>query len=240
MISFFFKKKTVTVDCFTSNYSAYTLFPIQKANKFFPSWWKNLESSYQERTETGLAIPRPTIKRCEGILNLYQPGFMIPMWTDLIVETANNAVKFAFADGESSIATHGREQMSTEFEPYIHSKLICPWRLTEKTGVKFLFLQPSWNHISSLMNMHIVPGIVEYKYQHTANINMLLARNKRFNFAAGDPVAHLIPLGDQEINLKLHLVDKNELSRMPEGSRTFPFFLSSYRKTKKILDNENS
>jgi hypothetical protein len=239
MIDFFFKKKTITVDCFTSNYSAYTLFPIQRSNKFFPSWWKNLQSSYTEKTETGLAIPRPTIKRCEGIINLYQQGFMIPMWCDLIIETANNTIKFVFADQESSIANHGPEQMSREFEQYLHTKLICPWRLREKTGVNFLFLHPSWNHIPSLSNMHIVPGVVEYKYQHTANVNMLLARNKRFNFAAGDPMAHLIPISDKDVDIKLHIVDADELKKMPEGPRTFPFFLSSYRKSKKILDNEN-
>jgi hypothetical protein len=236
---FFLRKKKLIVDAFTSSPNAHRFFPIQKAHKFMPSWWKNMNNSFSHKTDIGLTIQRPTIKRCEGLMSLYQEGFVIPLWSDVVIETANNSVKYAFADDTSQIGNHTAEQMTAEFQNYIHAKFISPWRLTEKSGLKFLFLQPSWNQINFLFEMHVVPGVVDYKYQHTSNINVLMARNKRFSLAAGEALAHIIPISEHDIDIRTHLVDENELKKMPEGSNAFPFFLGSYRKAKKIITNED-
>lgn len=236
---FFFKNKKIVIDAFTSSTNAYRFFPIQKAQKFVPAWWKNLHHSFEQKTDVGLTIQRPTIKRCEGLISLYKEGMVIPLWSDVVIETAGNSVKYAFADNQSEIGNHPYEQMSPEFQHYIHAKFISPWRLREITGVNFMFLQPSWNQINFLNDVHTLPGVVDYKFQNTSNVNVLLAKNKRISIAAGDPIAHIIPLTDKDFEVRTHFIDENELKKMEVGSNSFPFFLGSYRKIKKLITNEH-
>lgn len=239
MFNFIIKKKKITVDCFTENYNAHKFFPIQDSNKILPEWWKKLSSTYQEEKPSGITVPRSTIKRCEGIISLYQKGFTLPMWSDVILESSNNSLKWEFADSKSTVANHGPQQMTEEFSNYVHVKLISPWRFKETSGVRFTFVQPSWSQISFIFGLHIPPGIVEFRDQYTTNVNAFMPRNIKVSIPAGMPMAHFVPCTDKDVKLKLHLLDQNEMEKLEIGNRNSPFFMGSYRKYLKIKNNEN-
>ncbi len=236
MINFFFKKPKIYIDCFTSNLNAFELFPIQESVNFYPDWWKTLPKTHTSIAEEGIEIQRPTMKSCDGFTALYQKGFMIPLWSDLVIETQQNGYRYRFADDTSDISSHDFNQMSKEFMAYIHFKITSPWRIREKEGIKFLFFQPSYNHIRTLLEWHVVPGMVDFKYQYATNINFLTAKNRRFELSAGLPLVHLVPLTEKEIVVRTHIVDKNNHDEMKLFNDMYPFFSGSYRKIKKIID----
>ena len=82
---FFFKKKKKVIDCFTSNQMVYEQFPIAKANEYIPDWYKKLNATYSTNVPNTLREKAATVKRCPGISNLFNEGFILPLWSDLIL-----------------------------------------------------------------------------------------------------------------------------------------------------------
>jgi hypothetical protein len=237
MFSFFTRRKKIVIDCFTASPNAHDLFPIDKANKFYPDWWKRLPSKYATETAGGLPIDHGTMKSCVGFKNLYSYGFVIPLWSDLKLQTHGQNYTFQFADNTSQIGFHSLDQLGTGFSQYTHIKLISPWRIKEKSGVNFLYTGTPWNYPSDLMTQETLPGIVEYKYQHTSNVNMLLKKGQMYDFPAGKAMAHIVPMTEHDVEIKLHLVGPNDLMRVMNNN-SFPFFVNGYMESRRIRKNK--
>lgn len=239
MFDIFIKRKKIVVDCFTVNVDAHDTFPIQPANRFYPAWWKRLPNSYPVETNHGVPIEQKTMKSCYGLLNHYKHGFILPLWSDLVVQTQadglGNSYSYQYADNRSEIGVHPIDQMGKEFNSLVHVKLVSPWRIREKTGIEFIYMEPTWNYPGDLLTMSTPPGTIEYKYQHTSSVNMFLEKGRKYAFSAGRPMAHIIPLTDKEVELKCHLVSPAETDSsirrvMHHG---FPFFNDGYPQKKK-------
>jgi len=237
-MNFFIKKSKIIIDCFTDNLNAAEYFPIKESNNFYPDWWKNLSKTNVVQEPSGIEVAKSTMKSCDGFIALFQKGFMIPLWSDLVVETQSNGFRYTFADELSGMGSHDYDQMSTEFMSYVHFKILSPWYLKETKGVQFLFTQPSYNQIKTLVDWHILPGVVDFKYQHATNINFIAPRGKRIHLNAGHPVAHLIPLSDKDVDLRIHIIDPTNIEDLKIKNNYYPFFRGSYKKIKKIVDEK--
>lgn len=240
MFTHFFKRKKIVVDCFTTNIDAHDVFPIQPAKKFYPLWWKKLPSSFSTETNSGVQMEQKTMKSCYGLSNHYRNGFILPLWSDLIVQTQadglGNSYSYQYADMRSEIGVHPLDQMGLEFKSLVHVKLVSPWRIREKTGIEFIYMEPTWNYPGDLLIMSTPPGTIEYKYQHTSSVNMFLEKGRKYKFSAGRPMAHIIPITEKEVEVKCHLVSPGEMDNnirrvMNHG---FPFFHDGYAQKKKI------
>jgi hypothetical protein len=227
---FFFKRPKIVVDCFTDLEFVYNHSKIQEATKFYPEWWLKMAKEYE-----GNGIKHPTIKRCPGIADYYQSGFMLPMWSDLIFELDPVGYKWTFADGVSRIDYHDPKQFDGYADPekYHHGKIASPWRLICKKDINFLFTQPAWNY-QPVNSFSILTGVLNFKYNHETNINIIMdKREKYFKFNFSDPLVHLIPLSEKEIILKHHLITKKEFDRIINSMMTF---VNGYRTNKKLLE----
>ena len=49
-----FKKKKITVDCFTYHNAINELFPIKDIKYFYPEWFKKLKETYTQSSFLGL------------------------------------------------------------------------------------------------------------------------------------------------------------------------------------------
>jgi hypothetical protein len=213
-VFFFFKRKKIVVDCFTANHNAANLFPIDKSNKFYPDWWKKIPLKKEAIAKNGVKFDTHTIRACSGFIDLYSKSITIPLWSDLIIETNSFNINWYFYDLDSSITNHPKSQYtSTDDEKlnFLHAKIISPWRFQEKTGVSFVFMEPFWNNRDCLGNYFTPPGVVEYKYNHSTEINILFPNKvSRIEMKAGSPMAHIIPLSDHEVIIKNHLITEEE------------------------------
>lgn len=242
---FFFKNKTIVVDCFIKDPIVHELFPIKPIRDDIPDWFKKLPKSYEihvnKKVLGEVYTDSPTIRSCNGINNYYSKGIAIPLWSDLTMLVHKEGFSYYFTDGISIVTSHPPFQHGNNFQNLGHIKIESPWRFKEKTGVHFIMTEPFYNNNKILGKYFTAPGILEFKYQHATNINTFfpIKENKKedqVKFQAGDTLAHLIPLSDKNIKIKNHLVTDVEYEKLNVG---FNYSSNTYYKNKNIrIQNE--
>jgi hypothetical protein len=222
------------LDCYTHLEQIRSTFPIQSANKFYPQWWKDLPATYHRDPDGYCPHDRATMKTCPGITDLYGRGFMLPLWCDVILEIHPDGFGFRFADETSQIIYHERVQMGNLFPGYAHLKFCSPWRIKTDSDVNFMVTQPIWNFEAP--NDLIVPnGVLNFKHQHGTEINMFVRKPesgvKHIELFAGQPLAHFIPLSEEEPDIETYTVDYDVWDHLAGYNHSF---LHRYAKEKKI------
>lgn len=240
-MQFFFKNKKLVVDAFIYNRAIMELFPIKSAKKSIPDWWKKLPSSVMEPSQNNrMPVMRSTIKKCPGFYNLYESGFVIPLWVDVAVETKKtgectyrNATNMNLSPSEF----HHPKQFGNVFSNFIQFKFYSPWFLREKTGVNFLYQQPTWNLTNKIKDIHVLPGMLDFKYQHSSNINVLFPKiDNKFMLEAGTPLVHVLPITEKAVDIKIHEVSDEEYRKIASFSNYGFSFTNFYRKRKSIIE----
>jgi hypothetical protein len=236
---FFFKRKKIVVDAFTYDVGYYEFGAPQKASRFFPNWWKGVPSTINEVTNGGMVVERDSIRNCVGFIEWYKRGFVIPLWSDLVLETFDDgSYSYQFAARQSpEITTHSPSQYGYAINDVIHCKIEPPWRFQEKTGVYFACVEPKWNYLDRDITMDILPGTVEFQINVSANVNVFFPKaDQKMFFKHGDPLYHIIPLSEHELELKTHLVSEAEYEKLNSWSGYVMKFRKNYLAKKKLLN----
>ena len=216
MFTIFSRKKTITLECFTTSDLTYKLTPIVKSTQNFPDWFKKLEDSKIEKDEKGFLSSKLTMKRCYGFLELYKKSITMESWADIKYEvTPNDGYKYLFTHGNPE--EHSQTQRGDGFKNYYHTKLLSPWFFKEKTGVYFMLSPHVWNLEDYYF---IIPsGILNFDLQHGTNVNIFLPKPKKetyeFLIPNGHPLVHFTPLDHNiKVKIKNYLVDESELKKI--------------------------
>lgn len=245
---FFFKKKKIVVDCFTDRPYVMDYAKIDYANKFIPQWWKDLPATHLKR---GDITEMPTMKTCAGFVELYKHGFIIPMWSDLAIEVApttekEKKIRWHFSDQLTTGTVHSDYQRGSYLptNEYEHFKIGSPWYLKCNRDVYFQFVQPTYNFDHPEV-ANILPGIVNYKYQHATAINMIFKKTDKFAkymFNFGQPMVHIVPISEEHVELKHHLVSGEEMRNMfDRGESARLSFRNGYNLLRKLkIEKEKS
>lgn len=230
---FFFNKRPIHVDAFTYMPLAYECAPIREAKYFYPSWWKALP---KETKQPNSFEPAPTMRTCNGFIDLYQHGYVMPLWSDLIIKVnEDRSYNWIFSDLNSS-ATHHPQEQGGGFVTANNIqvlKLHCPWRIKTKEELYWNYMAPFWSQ--SVQDDWVTPpGIVSFYQQRSINIfllvkNMTTARVFQIDFLT--PALHLVPLTDRPVKLHVHFVDKNTINGEMTNARAA--FVNT---SKKIFD----
>ena len=226
MFSFFFKKSKIVLDCFTYVPEVELLFPILRAEERLPQFWKKLPPTVKHNGPM-----RGTMKTCPGVGNLYRSGFIIQSWQEMWIGIENGVRWFP----EDCLETHSSKQwLDSYLTGFYHVKLLSPWKIKEKTGVNFLYTNCFWH--DDTFKPFVVNGVVDYKYQHTTSVNMLIPKTifpKEVNIPLNKELAHVIPMSEKDIDIKMHTVTQEEFVKQVG---TIPFTISGqYFKRKKLL-----
>ena len=216
---FWFKRKEIVVDAFTTHRSVYELYKPDRTIKFFPEEIKAIPNYYEEVDEsTKITRTKGTIRKCIGLIYYYKTGFIIPMWTDFICQPKTAMTKetaIAMVQMPFYYNTHDRKQYPGMFQDYIHVKLTSPWLFREKTGVKFMWNSPIWNLHNHLKHFTVVPAVISFNYQCQTNVNIFIDKNsENFTIESGTPIAHITPITEHMVTIKHHLVDEKEYSKI--------------------------
>jgi hypothetical protein len=211
MTWFNFLKRPVVLHCYTNRADVFNFTPIKKSNEFIPNWWKAVPKT---KNNPNSLLPGTTIKTCAGFIDLYNAGFMVPMWSDFAMKVGPIDDPFylwQYSDGRSHAEEHPQIQRGDAYPTthYQHLKLITPWLFRCDEDIKFLLTGPTWN-IAHPEKMHVLTGVVNYKYVAQVNINTLFIKHEvpsQYDIAVGDPVLHIIPLTERKVVIKTHLVD---------------------------------
>ena len=241
---FFRDNSIIVIDCFTNSSIAYEYFPISKFSEYRPKWWNNIPSSFDVDVPGTLRNKSATIKKCPGITNLFNKGFVIPSHCELSMEIKDNNgqpqfnYEFVEPNSKSKIDLHDQRQYLGVFDDnYIQAKIVTPWLIKEKTGVEFLLIEPTW-FMDNPNTYTIPPGILDFKFQNNVNINLFMKfKTCRVDIQPGTPLAQIIPLSDKKIKLNTHLISEEEYQKMFDLTQPFGW-VSSYKKRKKIINKK--
>lgn len=234
---FLFKKKKVILNCYTYRSDVFAYFPIEKATKSFPNWWKELPNSYSPDglQEVG------TMKGCAGFTSYYQNAISLPLWSDCIIKASESEKSFewAFSDHATEVSPHSPEQIGNYLRDgnstYAQMKIISPWALHCDEEINFVFSGNPWA-MSNPERVIIPPGVVNYKYQFVTNINLFLRviGDQTTKLDAGSSLIHIFPMTEREVEIRSHFVDKKEWNALTElGTRNFS--LKTYYKHRQVL-----
>lgn len=215
---FFCKPSQIVIDCFTTRNTVYETAKPQRAATFIPDWWRKLPKTMEIDF-----IDRPTMRSCRGFLDLYATGFIQPMWSDVsILALTPENCGVTFADSISKVDMFHQWQRGTFMQDKLNLMLLSPWKMKEKTGVKFHTSGCYWN-TGENKDFVTPPAILDFKYQNACHVNIMININENVKLIEfGTPMVHYVPISDKKINLKHHLVSETEFERQV-GYRSIKF-----------------
>jgi len=246
-VNLLFRKRNLVLKAVTFSSAAYEYFTVAKAHNFYPEWWKKLPA-YHEQLTGILNIKYPTMKNCAGIIDMYKNGFILPLWSDLQIKIAEHG---QWAGGFSDLSTvqpvsHPRQQLgedNTEFNDCMHIKLDSPWLLEDvnKTGISFVQIGCLWNNIPLQHMLQVCPGITNFKYQHSLNINAFLSSKTPAEFVipANTPMMQIIPLTERQLDLQVELISREDFIQR-NNKQAGVCFYGKYDRLKKIYMQKES
>ena len=221
---FFIKKSEIVLDCFTDLPFVYDYAKVNHAIKFLPEWWKETP-----KIESNIA----TIKNCQGIIDFYKKGFIIPSWFSLnltvkALDECGNGEQWTWTSSNKEVQLDYHQ--SNQFFRFSEDdssnlKFESPWFFRTKDEALFTMTQPTWNHRNWLSNFITLPGILNFKTQHATNINFLVINGQTEKHILIEPLTPLVilhPLTDKKVVIKTHLVDKKELERITGIEKFLP------------------
>jgi len=241
-MTFFFKRSVVTLDCFTSNPTAYELSKPNHSAKFVPNWWRTIPPYYFQQNSV---FQSPTIKGCEGFKGLYAKGAIVPLWSDLMVEIGPKGTDYyqwQFSDRCSDIVIHTPEQMGNyvDTQSVQHFKLGCPWTFKCDADIKWVWIDPVWNRLGK-NDFTVLPAIVSFnKIALQGNVNLFFYREenpKVMKINHGEPIFQLVPLTEKKLKIKHHLVSEQEMQKLHIFEKSVAFY-NRYKYVKKLLQRK--
>ena len=198
------------------------LYPIIPAKDSLPKWAQSARNNYINRlkSETGRMNH---IYQCPGIFDLFNYGYIVPMWHDVVIKTNGHPNEFSWMVPSSDLDDFDKETSLIEnqangvgalmpIKPWslqAFIKINTPWNVVSPRGVKFLILPiaypDSFEFESSI-------GILDPGYSNEINIQLYYNVPKGdFMLKAGTPLAQLIPISEQKFDLvcrEMNALDK--------------------------------
>lgn len=237
----------VYLDCYTNAHAVYEHAKIRPAAKARPDWIDKLPPCIERPSgdNPNITYPENTMRMCAGVNDLYKNSFYMPMWEEVIVYVGPKGTErydWKSVSTVTDIKVHPQFQRGP-FLPsveYQHLKILSPWTLNCEEDVNFLMLDPFWNGDPYDDRPFISPGVVNYKYQGSTNLNMFVPRppigDKKVALKYGHPMALIVPLTERKVILRHHLVSRDERDKYSRPGLAFNG--AYYAGRKSMMDTE--
>ena len=209
------------------------LFPLVKGR--LPNFFKNLKKNdLQKETNNNVRV-------CPGLTDLYSTAISIPAWQDIKITIGPRGMDVDAPQMQWSASSHDLNSQAPGAWPgYVNIKLESPWILQCNKDVKWTMIQPVWDQQMPHEQI-VVPGVLEFKYQNQANINLIFPvhnTEKEYKIKAGDIIAMLIPNFDNDYDIVCQYIDKLNVDRILNSRWIFANG-PTYPKMRSILRNKN-
>lgn len=216
MFNIFTKKSEVVLDCFTTLGTVYDTAKINQAIYFIPEWWKDTP-----RINEGWS----TIKNCRAFKDYYKHGIVIPSWFEMEVsflgedQPEGKEISIKYSNNNVDITKSHNYYQFDKFTQQTgkNLKIMSPWAFKTKEDIKFLWSHPTWNTRESLSYLSILPGVIDFKYQHHVAINFLMMTPSEPLSVTVEPLEPLVmlhPMTEKRVVIKNHLVSEQEYKRI--------------------------
>lgn len=237
-----------TIEFFSSLEGLADAVPIIPASEFRPKWMEAAREDYIR--VKNLRLDKFThIYRCPGIFDLYNEGFIVPMWHDLIIKTKINDNKaFGWAVPSEDLQPSNRSMVDalndniTRFIPrrpwsmQKPIKLNTPWHIVAPKGVRFMMMPIAYP--DSFEYEHC-PGILDPGYSSEINLQMWWNKlDGEHLIKAGTPMVHMIPLTNEKFKYTCRTMTDNDLKWLEKRRFFMNFTFTQKRNFMKDMYNK--
>jgi hypothetical protein len=207
-----------TIDFFSSVPGVAEAHPIVKAKDILPEWVKKCRADYVSTK------PNIHLAKCPGIFDLYNFGYVVPMWCDAVIETKGDTFRWATQDHIKHlkrvdhpmdnipvISNHSFGAIAKFLPRRPQSianiiKVDTPWGVCAPKGVKFLVMPFPY---SDFTEFDACPGILDPAISTEINVQMYWnVKDRSYTIKAGTPMQIIVPL--TEHNYKFNVRDATE------------------------------
>lgn len=240
---FWFKRKKLVLDCLTFNNQICELFPIAPATEHIPNWYKALPAMvpHKFRPPQGPIVETelPSMKYCSGFKDFYAKSFVLPSWSDYeFFVDEDGRITSSNVQNMGDYQSHNTLQWGRGFPGMCSVKLNSPWRMKGPKGIYWAWVEAQHHRPPDIQ---ILSGMLEWYHQHESNVNILLPKAEKdtatYTIEAGEPLVHLIPMSEHNIEVRNHVVD------MLEWEKIKPWHHSrfhSYLKTRAMVEKKEA
>ena len=234
--------KKIIVNAYTNRQEIFEYSKLKPSSEFVPSWWKDLPSKPELVNTPEYLGYKLNMRGCPGFVDLYKLGYMLPLWSDLLVEVGakgDTSYRWQFSDQYSDATVHPDHQRN-KFLPdteYQHIKINAPWLLETKEDLNWAVVPPTWN-VDNPENIIIPPGVLNFKYQRQINANLLIKRDKEskiIKIKFHQPLMQIIPLTEKPVEFRFHLISNEEWENRKNAGGYGCIFSRSYYKLKSLM-----
>jgi len=243
---FWFKRKKLVLDCMTFNNQICELFPIAPAIEHMPHWFKGLpamvEHQFRQPGQPVVKTQLPSMKYCSGFKDFYARSFVLPSWSDYeFFVDEQGRIESSNVINMGDYQSHNPNQWGRGFMGMASVKLNSPWRMRSAKGLYWTWV-PAQHHRSP-PDIQVLSGMTEWFYQNESNVNILLPKPTEdgqkavYEIQAGEPLVHLVPQTEAEVEVRNHVVD------MLEWEKIKPWHHSrfhSYLKTRAMVEKKDA
>lgn len=219
---FKFKEKKVIVNAFLPEDCQYIKdhADIQPAHKFLPQWWKDLPVSTYDSDKMEI---NNTMRSCQGFLEHFKHGFIIPMWSDLNFKVTEGGWRYQYSDTNSKLDVHDSYQAGKMFENHLLVKIHSPWLFFSEQGIYFDYIPCYWNDpINTQFSQP--PGTLDFYYQNSTHIFFVTSKEPKNIFIEYKrPMIHYVPLTTREVEVRSEVLSLSEYTKLQSKSYPLTF-----------------
>jgi hypothetical protein len=186
----------------------------QPANKFLPQWWRDMPK--QE------PYPAPqTIKICPSFPDFFSQGYIIPLWTDIILNYDPLTSEYHWNAGtpgtNNPFVVEGHQ--NTQFVNYVTPsfrgmpgqfvfKFISPWYLKTPDGYS-VYQMPLFYHFDNRFS--VLPGIIHTDIHTQINQQVLYhGTGESIVIKRGTPFVQYIPFKRQKYQVDIRQMNTED------------------------------
>lgn len=235
---------------FFTEYPELLEYQPRSATRFIPDWFKSMAASHDVQPnqrfpfgidkKLALSNINATVKRCPGILSYLSEGYIIPLWSDYVVQSRGEQL---FAFGSNAAGQIGMHSKDMHFDKMprpegFHKdalKFVNPWKVITPPGWSILLCEPFY-HFND--NYQILPGVIDSDSYHHIHVNTLFkASGKDVKLNMGTPFVLAIPFPRDSINeLEVRVSTEKDKERLKNLRFRMDRFSGKNRAIKSIDD----
>ena len=187
------------------------VFPApEPAAKNIPTWYKKLESFYDNNTTPVNGHQQITVKRCVAFLDMLSSGYIIKTPFDIYIDTTGDTPQFDIPEtmkvfvslgNKALVGSHDLKQVAGypfDTEKYIEHlfRVNVIWVVETNPGYSTLFIQPQHQEVSPLSAISAV--IDTDTYPSDGLMSFLVKKNFKGIVPKGTPLLQIIPFKREE------------------------------------------
>jgi len=191
--------------------------PVKRASHFIPKWFKEMQdyvptelrelnnkSNFEKSHEISKKYLDGTVKRCPAIIDLAKEGFVIPLWSDYLIQIDGTKAEWSARSFPVGLDFHPNEQIYNWSlgENDFHSpvKFVNPWRIYTPPGYSCMFVAP---HYQFEKRFTVLPGIVETDKHHAVQFPSIIHVEGDILLERGMPLVQVIPFKREDYDFSV-------------------------------------